>query len=106
MSPGATYSVSLWITNGYSTTCKYVTNNIGLLFTKDSTWQSPPSVILSHTPQLNISSVVDSTGWKQYSFNYVADSAYKYITIGNFYNDNGTIIVSKITPINPMLITL
>jgi hypothetical protein len=105
MTPGVTYSVSFWATNGYSTVCKYVSNNLGILFSKDSTWQSPANARINRTPQYNMSTVLDSSGWKRYSFTYIADSAYKYITIGNYYTDANTIIVSK-TVLHRFMLTM
>ena len=87
---GKTYSVSLYLTIGTSPISKWVSNNMGILFSKDSTWQVTLNNVLPRTPQININTIIDSAGWKKYSFLYVADSAYKYITLGNFYSDAGT----------------
>jgi hypothetical protein len=95
MVPGAQYQVSFWITNGSSPQAKYVTNNIGILFSKDSTWQSSTCSVMNRTPQLNISSVIDTASWKMYTFTYTADSAYKYMTVGNYFNDANTTLITK-----------
>ena len=41
-------------------------------------------------PQLEITNVVNVPTWQQFSFNFTADSAYKFITIGNFRPDAST----------------
>lgn len=93
---GQQYEVSFFITRGTNALSKFVSNNVGILFSVDSTWQTSPYTMLPHTPQLNVSSVIDSTDWKEYNFTFTADSAYNYITIGNYYSDANTTLVSKI----------
>lgn len=101
MMSGVNYQVSLWLNNGTSRQFKYVTNNVGILFSKDSIWQSSVCAVLNRQPQLNINSVIDTTSWKKYTFNFTADSAYKYITIGNYFNDANTMLVNKNSGGNP-----
>ncbi len=93
---GKIYNVSFYLTMGTNNQCKYVTNNIGMAFSVDSTWQVTGNNKLPYVPQINVNTVVDSTSWKKYSFTYTADSAYKYLTIGNFFSDgNTTLVVSN-----------
>lgn len=93
---GQQYQISFYLTCGTSPLSKYVSNNVGICFSVDSTWQYAPYKTLPRTPQLNIASIIDTSSWKKYSFTYTADSAYKYITIGNYYNDLNTTLVTKI----------
>jgi hypothetical protein len=95
MVPGTQYSISFWLTNGSSPQAKFVTNNIGVLFSKDSTWQGSVCTVMNRVPQLNITSVIDTASWKMYTFTYTADSAYKYMTLGNYFTDANTTIITK-----------
>lgn len=90
---GQTYNVSFYTSSGQSNwSGEYSCNNLGILLSTDSAMQYNKQFVIYRTPQLNVTSVVTSTGWTQYAFVYKADSAYKYITIGNFYPDSETIV--------------
>ena len=90
---GQTYTVSLYAANAASNPVgQYTSNNLGILFSVDSTIQQT-SQIINRTPQVNSTGVVAPNGWTNYSFTFTADSAYRYITIGNFYDDNSTTLV-------------
>lgn len=102
MAVGQQYQVSFYLTCGTGSIAKYVTNNIGVRFSVDSTWQLSPYKTLPCTPQFNISSTIDTTAWKKYSFTYIADSAYKYITIGNYFNDANTLLTVKTATSNQL----
>jgi PKD repeat protein len=89
---GQTYNVSFYITNGV-TSGTYGgggIDQVSVLFSMDSLFQ-PGTGPINRTPQYTNGTVFYSHTWQLMSFNYVADSAYQYITIGNFKNDAGTI---------------
>lgn len=92
---GKLYSVSFWATTGTNPSADYVTNNIGALFTMNSFWYNTPCHTVNRTPHVNITSVLDTIGWKYFSFVFQADSAYNYITFGSFANDANTTLVQK-----------
>ena len=56
---------------------------------------------LPGSPQLEIDGVCWDTNWRVVSFTFIADSAYQYLTIGNFHQDNQTIVINEITSIHP-----
>ncbi|PBQ32611.1 hypothetical protein CNR22_12800 [Sphingobacteriaceae bacterium] len=95
MQVGQTYSISFYATTGSLTSASYVSNNIGVLFTNNAVWHGSNSLRINRTPHYNMSTVLDTTGWKYFSFTFVADSAYKYITFGNYYSDANTTLVNK-----------
>lgn len=97
---GKIYSISLYLTNGTNCTYKYQTNNIGIRFSlnnfSQTGWQ-PINVI----PQLEVASVVNAPNWQLFSFQFTADSAYQYITIGNFKTDANTTHIQFTSGSNP-----
>ncbi len=92
--PGQYYTVSFYTCTGFANQGSYyISNNLGILFSVDSVSQPGGEYVINRTPQINMTNVVSPSGWEQYSFNFMADSAYNYITIGNFYDDASTALV-------------
>lgn len=87
--PGATYLVTFWITNGMSTLHFYGTNNIGFYFSAAPATQTLGTPI-AVVPQVETTTVIYSTTWTQVSFLYTPVSAYQNLCIGNFRNDVST----------------
>ncbi len=90
MVSGHKYSVSFYLTNGI----KFLvgSNNFGIHFSNNplyqATWETIPI-----TPQLEIDTIIYfGNYWQHFSFDYIADSSYKIITIGNFKDDTHTLI--------------
>lgn len=90
MISGESYSISFWLTNGsanhYSGSSS---NHIGIKFSNFMLNQDTSEVIET-LPQLEIQNEVWNTTWQQYTFNFVADSSYNFLTIGNFFTDSLT----------------
>jgi hypothetical protein len=90
---GVSYHVSFYFSNGESMLDYggYGTDHIGILFSMDTLVQNFDEP-LGLTPHLEASTVLYSNSWKKVSFEFVADNAYEYFTIGNFFNDDETTI--------------
>ena len=87
---GQQYTFSFMMTNGMSGQyCGSGSNHIGVCFSVSPLAQSQHEPI-NVTPQWEISSVWWNTSWQLITFNYTATAAYRYFTIGNFYNDAST----------------
>lgn len=87
---GQQYTFSFMMTNGISGQyCGSGSNHIGICFSVSPLAQSQHEPI-NVTPQWEISSVWWNTSWQLITFNYTATAAYRYFTIGNFYNDANT----------------
>jgi len=75
------------------------TNNIGMMFSNKSFIHIYPdwpfdSVFIknfSHLHSINV--ITDTANWTTIKGTFIADSAYKYLMIGNFYDDNHTVII-------------
>jgi hypothetical protein len=86
---GQKYFVSFFVSMAYvSQICNIATNNIGVLFTT-YTYYDPmlemPNFNFSHINEASI--ISESENWVNVSGSFIADSAYSYMIIGNFYDD-------------------
>lgn len=91
LQPGKIYFVSLYCRRlPYSGTN---TNNLGFYFSTDSLTRPTDFIAqLPVKPQVNMSQlIIADTGWVQISGCFLAQEAYKYLTIGNFYDDTQTL---------------
>ena len=96
MEIGSTYSVSFNVTNGEANhNFGYSCNRLGIRFSEGSLTQLNGSPI-GGVPQLELSGQIWSTTWQTVNFNFIADSAYTHLTIGNFYNDISTSHMSQV----------
>lgn len=99
---GNTYNISFWITNGDSNLVgENSSNRIGLRLSTLPLSQNLHEPI-GGIPQLEIAGQVWTLSWQVYNFNFIADSAYNYLTIGNFYNDLQTSTVVHINASIPL----
>ena len=95
MIPGHYYTVSFYLSNGTGGNTfqyEYGANNFGICFSTNPLHQATHEVI-PVTPQIEIDTVIYFyNSWHHFSFNFIADSSYKYITIGNFKDDANTMV--------------
>ncbi len=88
---GTRYYVSFYLSLNYPT-C-YV-NKLGILFVNkgDTTSPysiiSPPPYVNNHAQVYSDIAISDTAGWTKISGSFVADSAYEYFMIGNFFDDS------------------
>jgi hypothetical protein len=92
LSIGIKYFVSLKIALSidsiFESNC--ATNKMGIMFSTIPYDVSHPSPI-TNNPQVHSDSIItDTLNWTLISGSFIADSAYNYIIIGNFFNDNLT----------------
>ena len=82
------FKVSLSISSQIQANC--ACNNIGAMFsTIPYSWMNPAPI--SNNPKIYSDSLItDTIGWTRIFGSFNADSAYQYIIIGNFFNDNNT----------------
>ena len=89
-------NVSFNVTNGEANhNFGYSCNRLGIRFSEGSLTQLNGSPI-GGVPQLELSGQIWSTTWQTVNFNFIADSAYTHLTIGNFYNDISTSHMSQV----------
>jgi hypothetical protein len=72
-------------------------NNFGMKFTKDSFYQIFPISINNFSQIVDTTIIRDTSGWVTIKGSFVADSAYKYLSIGNFYDDAHTDTIQTIS---------
>lgn len=91
LTEGQNYTVSFYVSNGDS---NLVYGGIGI-DNFSVAFSTTPLIQTSNTPinispQLTYNGFLYSNYWQLVSFNFTADSAYQYITLGNFADDNST----------------
>lgn len=108
---GQTYYVSYWVnlaTEGSYWETRWASNNQGVLFTMDEhiwsgqTGSGPEFAPRNYAHVNNPTIITDTANWTLVSGSFVADSAYRYIVLGNFFNDALTDTV-HFTPGQPSL---
>jgi gliding motility-associated-like protein len=92
MYPNHLYKISYNLTNGVDTFATLASNNFGIHFSNSPLIQLIAEPIYVK-PQIEIDTIIYFWNyWQHFSFNYMADSSYKFITIGNFRDDAHTLI--------------
>lgn len=93
MQVGSVYKLEMYITFGlYCNFDVYQTKNFGMLFSKSQPKQQGYKVI-NLIPQIQANTFIGSHKWTKLSFSFRADSAYEFLTIGNFYDKAHTAVV-------------
>jgi len=89
---GNTYTVSMYVTNGV-TSGTYGgggIDNISVAFSMQPLTQFG-SAPIAYVPQVTYGTIFYSYTWQLITMQFVADSAYEYLTIGNFTTDANTL---------------
>jgi hypothetical protein len=92
---GATYHASLKVSLTLAGTSiieriRFANDHVGLLFSTIYFFQADLDPVPGHAQVYGSSVVVDSLGWQLISGSFVADSAYGYVVVGNFFSDEET----------------
>ncbi len=93
---GEKYYISFYVSTAYTPLqMNIATNKIGGFFTTSPYYYplnpGDAPVSLSNTAHLNTDSIIsDTTNWLKISGSIIADSAYNYIVIGSFFDDDNT----------------
>lgn len=81
-------NIKVSLTNSSGALC--ATNNIGVLFSTKSYSDSIPTPITNFAHIFTSTPIQDTTNWTTISGSFIADSAYQYVIIGNFFDDAQT----------------
>jgi len=91
---GQTYHLSFhtnMATGGTYWNPKWASNNVGMLFTMDhNIWtglSGPPFPFRNYAHLHSTEVITDTANWTLVSGTFVADSAYRYLLLGNFFED-------------------
>lgn len=87
LNQGSTYCVSFKVS---PLNASFVSDKIGALFTNVEYNSSHPFEALTNYAHVFSDTVITDTSWTTVSGSFVADSAYRYIMLGNFFADNLT----------------
>jgi hypothetical protein len=96
--PGTTYYLSFWTNvaggigaGGTHGITRHASNNVGMLFTMEhNIWQGnngPPFALRNYAHLHSEEIIADPDEWVQVSGSFVADSAYAYLVLGNFFSN-------------------
>lgn len=95
---GTTYYASMWVNAGTGGNAvgnfAISTNNIGMLFTMEPYYwvtDMQPYGLRNYAQVYHLEVVRDTADWTLVSGSFVADSAYRYIAIGNHFTDANTL---------------
>ncbi len=96
---GETYYASMYVNAGTggigAAMFGACSNNIGMLFTLEAEeWleDMPPFGLRNYAQVFSQEVITDTLGWTLVSGSFVADSAYRYIVIGNHFTDEYTVL--------------
>ena len=92
---GHTYCVSFYVVNANIT--RFFSSDIQLYFSQDSAINYTTNYVMNFVPQItnNNGIIYDTLNWTQVSGTYIAGGGEKFITIGNFKDDNTIILDSN-----------
>lgn len=92
---GQSYQVSFYTNvafGGNYWSPSWACNNMGVLFTMEpnvwtGNWDDPPFALRNYAHLHSAEIISDTANWIQVSGSFVADSAYGYMVLGNFFSD-------------------
>lgn len=94
--PQLKYFVSFWVSSGFGIIQSQIpdlaSNNIGVKFSTVQYSQFNPQSINNFAHFVDTNVVNDTTNWVRISGSFIADSAYTFLSIGNFYDDMNTTV--------------
>lgn len=91
LSVGSSYLVSFSVSRAHSPSIDLASSNIGVKFTTNNVFLEAD--LINNQADFYVDTLVtDTTNWVDLSFEFVADSAYQFLHIGNFFDDSNTSI--------------
>jgi len=90
---GTTYTATLKISATLSRggqRMMFASNNAGLLFSTSYFFQNDLDPVPGYAHVVGTSVVEDTLGWTLISGSFIADSAYQFVVVGNFFSDEDT----------------
>ena len=91
LTPGVRYYLSFYTSRAIRNYQKAAAANIGAALSMNYFKDTTEAVVFHLPPKVNMSAIVyDTTNWTLVSGSFIADSAYRYLYLGNFYNDAQT----------------
>jgi len=90
LSIGNEYHVSFYANCANLETYRYAVNNIGVLFSTVAYTSTNSVPFQNHAHVFSSSVIADTLGWTLVSGSFIADSAYRYVVLGNFFDNEHT----------------
>lgn len=99
---GVSYDLSFYVSLADGS--DYATSSIGAHFSAGSTGPQPQNTVIGITPQIENPAAnifTDKTGWTPVGGTYLPTGGEDHLTIGNFYDDANTVLVTAPPPSFP-----
>lgn len=87
---GTKYFLSFYVNFSYHPTWAIASNKLGLKFSTIAYDSCCPPAINNLVHMVSDTIYSDSIGWVRINGSFIADSAYNYVIIGNFFDDSNT----------------
>jgi hypothetical protein len=88
---GQKYYLTFFVSPGGKPGFTYATNNMGAKFSSIRYNYSSNPIPVDNSPHINYNGFIsDTLNWTRITGSFVADSAYTYIALGNFFDDINT----------------
>jgi hypothetical protein len=87
---GTRYYVSFFVTPAYRYSSQFnlACNKLGGMFTTNSSYFPSGYTTLLNNPQVYVDSIIsDTSNWVKIRGSFIADSAYQFLSLGNFFED-------------------
>lgn len=91
---GQQYYVSFYVSRGGNINRNRASNKIGIHMSTIPYSSSSPAPISNISQVYTDSVITDTVNWTRISGSFVADSAYQFLSIGNFFNDSLTTYIA------------
>ncbi len=90
LNPLKTYQVSMRVSRANGNIFTAASNNLGIKFTTQKAAVGNSAIINNFAQLYSDTLITDSTNWVLLHWNYIPDSAYSHMYIGNFFDDAHT----------------
>lgn len=92
---GRQYFVSIWVCAVEQFLSTHASNKIGFRFSTVPFSQANPDTALNNGHVFSTAIISDMANWTLFSGTFIADSAYQFIGIGNYFDDANTLVDSS-----------
>jgi hypothetical protein len=92
---GSTYNLTFQVVcSGKLPLFGYCSNKLGVKFSTFPFYSSHESAITNWSHLVVDELISDTTNWNEFSFDFISDSSYKFLHLGNFYDDQNIVTIN------------
>ncbi len=86
LNPEITYTIRFRLTGGTNQGYRFHSSDFGIVFSENPLTQNTWNII-NETAQVQLDTMLNTSNWVTYTFNYTPDKTYNYLTLGSFKHD-------------------